>query len=382
MDAPFQGADDGLRRIIELESSPCAVTGTTDSTCVSQIPPSLGDDETSPASCSSMITDNPDKPLLEPTLVHSKSDEQLALQEHMPSASTYMVPSTTLPWGAGGGVLPDQFGFYEGDASAVQYAYPTGNDIGAAQPASLLPWRSVLHSRSPGDAHSTLCPAQLGPAPCPLPSSTSSCITPKDESAILLSDWECESLSAASEKHTPLLAASHHQTQTEDTLDDNRSSQNHGQRQKRTSLPGSRPHGCPNEQRPATINPNTGIPYQPIYTKPPSPSHITTPSPPSPSRNSRKSFPGETSRAGSIPRRIPSATGPARAARDSFLLQCRAAGMSYKQLKEYGNLPEAESTLRGRYRVLTKSKQERVRCPVWTDRDVSLIPPSSCLPSC
>jgi hypothetical protein len=381
MDAPFNGVIDGLERIIELESSPCTVTGTIDGTCVKQISPSLGD-ETSAVACSSMITDNPDKPLLEPTLVHSKSDEHLSLQAHIPSASSHMEPSTTLPWAADGGVSPDQFGFYQGDASTAQYPYPTGNDIGAAQSASLLPWRSVLHSHNSGDAHSTLCPAQLGPAPYTLPSSTSSGITPKDESVISLSDWECESLSVTSEKDTSLLAASHHQTQSEDAPDDDRSSQNHGQGQTRTGLPGSCPHVWPNEQQPATINPNTGTPYQPIYTKPPSPSQTTTP-PPSSSRNSQKSLPGGTSsRAGSIARRIPSATGPVRAARDSFLLECRAAGMSYKQLKEYGNLPEAESTLRGRYRVLTKSKQERVRCPVWTDRDVSLPSSSSCLPSC
>lgn len=61
-------------------------------------------------------------------------------------------------------------------------------------------------------------------------------------------------------------------------------------------------------------------------------------------------------------------------ARDEFILTCRAAGMSYRALKEYGNLPDAESTLRGRYRTLTKNKQDRVRRPVWTERDVSLAP--------
>ena len=60
-----------------------------------------------------------------------------------------------------------------------------------------------------------------------------------------------------------------------------------------------------------------------------------------------------------------------RQARDAFLLRCREEGMSYKQIKARGNLPEAESTLRGRYRTLTKAKDERVRRPVWTDSDVS-----------
>lgn len=62
-----------------------------------------------------------------------------------------------------------------------------------------------------------------------------------------------------------------------------------------------------------------------------------------------------------------------RRAKDDFLLKCRARGMTYREIKEAGNLQEAESTLRGRHRVLTKNKSERIRKPSWTQDDVSFL---------
>ncbi|KAF2095500.1 hypothetical protein NA57DRAFT_79223 [Rhizodiscina lignyota] len=56
-----------------------------------------------------------------------------------------------------------------------------------------------------------------------------------------------------------------------------------------------------------------------------------------------------------------------------FLIQCRRSGMSYREIREQGNFREAESTLRGRFRDLTKPKQERVRKPVWRSRDIGLL---------
>lgn len=61
-----------------------------------------------------------------------------------------------------------------------------------------------------------------------------------------------------------------------------------------------------------------------------------------------------------------------RQAKDEFLLACRAKGMTYREIKQKGNMTEAESTLRGRHRVLTKNKGERLRSPKWTEKDVSL----------
>ena len=46
--------------------------------------------------------------------------------------------------------------------------------------------------------------------------------------------------------------------------------------------------------------------------------------------------------------------------------------MSYKDIRREGGFTEAESTLRGRYRTLTKDKAERVRKPEWEDNDVSM----------
>lgn len=56
--------------------------------------------------------------------------------------------------------------------------------------------------------------------------------------------------------------------------------------------------------------------------------------------------------------------------RDQYLLDRREEGYTYKDIKVMGNFSEAESTLRGRVRVLTKDRSERVRRPVWTESDV------------
>jgi len=59
-----------------------------------------------------------------------------------------------------------------------------------------------------------------------------------------------------------------------------------------------------------------------------------------------------------------------RSEKDIFLVQSKLAGMSYKEIRRKGNFTEAESTLRGRYRTLTKHKAARVRKPEWYDNDV------------
>lgn len=60
-----------------------------------------------------------------------------------------------------------------------------------------------------------------------------------------------------------------------------------------------------------------------------------------------------------------------RSDRDEFLLKYRSKGWTYKQIRAKGNFSEAESTLRGRYRTLTKEKEARVRKPEWHANDVS-----------
>jgi hypothetical protein len=57
--------------------------------------------------------------------------------------------------------------------------------------------------------------------------------------------------------------------------------------------------------------------------------------------------------------------------RNAFLIECKRRGLSYKDIKKIGGFKEAESTLRGRFRTLTKSKDQRVRKPQWQPRDVS-----------
>ena len=56
--------------------------------------------------------------------------------------------------------------------------------------------------------------------------------------------------------------------------------------------------------------------------------------------------------------------------RDKMLIDLRRKGHSYKEIKRLGRFKEAESTLRGRLRTLTKEKSERVRKPKWSRHDV------------
>ena len=56
--------------------------------------------------------------------------------------------------------------------------------------------------------------------------------------------------------------------------------------------------------------------------------------------------------------------------KDQMLVDLKRQGRSYKEIKAYGGFVEAESTLRGRYRTLTKPKEARVRKPEWGDREV------------
>jgi hypothetical protein len=49
--------------------------------------------------------------------------------------------------------------------------------------------------------------------------------------------------------------------------------------------------------------------------------------------------------------------------------------MGYNQIKQVCGFKEAVSTLRGRYRTLTKPKEARVRKPTWTEQDVGLPNP-------
>lgn len=66
----------------------------------------------------------------------------------------------------------------------------------------------------------------------------------------------------------------------------------------------------------------------------------------------------------------PALTSHSPNSRNAFLIDCKRRGLSYKDIKRIGNFREAESTLRGRYRTLTKSKGQRVRKPQWEARDV------------
>lgn len=60
-----------------------------------------------------------------------------------------------------------------------------------------------------------------------------------------------------------------------------------------------------------------------------------------------------------------------RSEKDRFLVEKRKAGWKYSAIKQEGGFDEAESTLRGRFRTLTKDRTQRVRKPQWQKQDVS-----------
>ncbi|KAI2469274.1 hypothetical protein F4781DRAFT_431475 [Annulohypoxylon bovei var. microspora] len=62
-----------------------------------------------------------------------------------------------------------------------------------------------------------------------------------------------------------------------------------------------------------------------------------------------------------------------RTAKDEFLVRSKREGMTYREIRRKGNFSEAESTLRGRFRTLTKDKDARVRKPEWRDNDIRLL---------
>lgn len=56
---------------------------------------------------------------------------------------------------------------------------------------------------------------------------------------------------------------------------------------------------------------------------------------------------------------------------DARLVHLRDLGWSYARIRKEGGFHQGESTLRGRYRTLTKPKDRRVRKPEWKRNDVS-----------
>jgi hypothetical protein len=64
-----------------------------------------------------------------------------------------------------------------------------------------------------------------------------------------------------------------------------------------------------------------------------------------------------------------------RSAKDEYLIKAKMDGLTYREIRIKGGFKEAESTLRGRFRTLTKNKRDRVRKPEWMEDDVSSFCP-------
>lgn len=102
------------------------------------------------------------------------------------------------------------------------------------------------------------------------------------------------------------------------------------------------------------------------HRKPAGDSRGASPPAATPRRRTRASTPDPPK-----PRPAPDSGSADRAAMDEFLVRSRLEGKSYREIRRLGGFTEAESTLRGRFRALTKRKEERVRRPEWSDIDVS-----------
>ncbi|UPL01562.1 hypothetical protein LCI18_012496 [Fusarium solani-melongenae] len=62
-----------------------------------------------------------------------------------------------------------------------------------------------------------------------------------------------------------------------------------------------------------------------------------------------------------------------RESRDQYLIDRRADGFTYREIKDAGAYKEAEATLRGRWRTLTKDPEQRLRRPVWEQNDLEML---------
>lgn len=66
----------------------------------------------------------------------------------------------------------------------------------------------------------------------------------------------------------------------------------------------------------------------------------------------------------------PSDDAAERKRKAEYLVKMRRAGWTYRRIRKEGKFKEVEATLRGRFRELTKPKEERVRKPEWLENDV------------
>ncbi|KAG9233999.1 hypothetical protein BJ875DRAFT_441720 [Amylocarpus encephaloides] len=90
-------------------------------------------------------------------------------------------------------------------------------------------------------------------------------------------------------------------------------------------------------------------------------------------RRAPKSSATKSSTSMAAPRPIMSGVGKLKKPEHDYLVRKRLEGVPYKDIKKDGKFTEAESTLRGRFRTLTKPPAERIRKPEWNDSDVRLL---------
>jgi hypothetical protein len=113
--------------------------------------------------------------------------------------------------------------------------------------------------------------------------------------------------------------------------------------------------------------PTSGLPYIPWYN-----ATTTAPKARSDAIQGRVGvIAGDTNPADSAA--VPESSETQRQKEDKLLLEGKAAGKTYKEIRLEMGSRVAESTLRGRFRSLTKPRRERVRKPVWRADDVSFL---------
>ncbi|KAL2886503.1 hypothetical protein HOO65_060333 [Ceratocystis lukuohia] len=249
-----------------------------------------------------------------------------------------------------------------GGFAGQDMTFPQPLDIGysSMQDTSML--SAFSRNAHQSDRGPTISPSRMritpvSSPPVPAPSTSSSC------SFSYLLNEQTPDLTPEQPDQYPVQgqnsysqAASHHNTYDPSTLGGNDTSavsMPYG----RKSLPELAPKVIPTQ------------PSQPMES-------IASPFP-APEGNSYPQFPGfEISPTWSPAVREGRAYKVSRAQRrlqDAYLVQAKLSGMTYREIRLRGNFSEAESTLRGRFRTLTKNKEWRVRKPHWFPRDIDLL---------
>jgi hypothetical protein len=132
----------------------------------------------------------------------------------------------------------------------------------------------------------------------------------------------------------------------------------------RTQASPAPPHGANGAQTASTVSKRTNLGTSDGVSGPVIPHHSSW-------GRTRHIMPALNKTRNRLQSTLPMDTHALRENDDKILLEGKRNGLTYKQIGKRMHKQCAESTLRGRYRSLTKARKDRVRKPVWKQVDVS-----------